>query len=64
MSNIQQFISILELKIDPKLTAQPESWHFNDLLDLRQDERVSAMIYPYGMTDTDYQGKVYGWTGC
>ena len=46
MSNIQQFISILELKIDPKLTAQPESWHFNDLLDLRQDERVSAMIYP------------------
>ena len=46
MSNIQQFISILELKIDPKLTAHPESWHFNDLLDLRQDERVSAMIYP------------------
>ncbi len=46
MSNIQQFISILELKIDPKLTAQPESWDFNDLLDLRHDERVSATIYP------------------
>ena len=21
-------------------------------------------FYPYGMTDTDYQGNVYGWTGC